>query len=203
MTCPHCGGEKEVLSLMSANTFGGHQWSDTRSKYPMRPQLSFIQKCPHCGKYFFVDTARSRYDESKWSNLDTGELGYDESLEAYGQLYDAATDAQRFQLCINLLYAFNDRFYRFPENATAENHPNDGEKELARTVIGQLIDLNPRGELDLLTAELYREKGDFAECLRILDAIQESLGSVRFVADQIREHAVSGNPVVFELEFPG
>ena len=56
----------------------------------MRPQLSFIQKCPHCGKYFFVDTARSRYDESKWSNLDTGELGYDESLEAYGQLYDAA-----------------------------------------------------------------------------------------------------------------
>ena len=90
MICPHCGGEKEVLSLMSANTFDGHQWSDTRSKYPMRPQLSFIQKCPHCGKYFFVDTARSRYDESKWSNLDTGELGYDESLEAYGQLYDAA-----------------------------------------------------------------------------------------------------------------
>ena len=157
----------------------------------------------HCGKYFFVDTARSRDDESKWSNLDTGELGYDESLEAYGQLYDAATDAQRFQLCINLLYAFNDRFHRFPEDATAENHPNDGEKELARTVIGQLIDLNPRGELDLLTAELYREKGDFAECLRILDAIQESLGSVRFVADQIRAHAVSGDPVVFELEFPG
>lgn len=56
----------------------------------MTPGKARFMTCPHCGKYFFVDTARSRYDESKWSNLDTGELGYDESLEAYGQLYDAA-----------------------------------------------------------------------------------------------------------------
>ena len=51
LCCPFCGGEKEVMSLYSGNTIGGTVWSDTRREYPMLPEVSPIQQCPHCKKY--------------------------------------------------------------------------------------------------------------------------------------------------------
>ncbi len=52
-TCPHCGGGKNVLAILSGNTCRGEVWSDSRHYYPMMPQYSPIQKCPECGRYFF------------------------------------------------------------------------------------------------------------------------------------------------------
>ena len=55
LTCPHCGEPKYILSLVSGNTFDGEVWSDTREWYPMLIEPSWIQKCPHCSRYFQHD----------------------------------------------------------------------------------------------------------------------------------------------------
>ena len=44
LSCPFCGSEKEVMSLVSGNTFGGTVWSDTRREYPMLPEVSPLQE---------------------------------------------------------------------------------------------------------------------------------------------------------------
>jgi len=53
LKCPHCGGTKEVMSITSGNTSGATLWSDAKWYASMLPQVSYIQRCPHCGKYFF------------------------------------------------------------------------------------------------------------------------------------------------------
>ena len=38
--CPHCGGKKELLQLISGNTLGAEQWSDAKQIAPMLPRVS-------------------------------------------------------------------------------------------------------------------------------------------------------------------
>lgn len=73
LTCPFCGGEKEILSLISGNTFGAELWSDNKRIARMMPEISFVQKCPHCGKYFMKSRQEVRYAEDSHS-FDTGML---------------------------------------------------------------------------------------------------------------------------------
>ena len=55
LTCPYCGKAKHILSIASGNTFGAIQWSDTKNDYPMLRFPSTVQRCPHCGGYYFYD----------------------------------------------------------------------------------------------------------------------------------------------------
>ena len=57
LTCPHCGKAKYILSIASGNTFSATHWSDTKHDYPMLKFPSAVQRCPHCGGYFFFDDA--------------------------------------------------------------------------------------------------------------------------------------------------
>ena len=57
LTCPHCGKVKYILSIASGNTFGATLWSDTKHDYPMLKSPSMVQRCPHCGGYYFYDDA--------------------------------------------------------------------------------------------------------------------------------------------------
>ena len=47
------------MSLRSGNTIGGVHWSDTKKVYPMLPKNSDVQKCPGCGKYYFLADAKT------------------------------------------------------------------------------------------------------------------------------------------------
>ena len=47
------------MSLRSGNTIGGEHWSDTKKVYPMLPKNSDVQKCPGCGKYYFLADAKT------------------------------------------------------------------------------------------------------------------------------------------------
>ena len=61
LTCPFCGKEKEIMSLVSGNTFGSELWSDNKQIAPMLPEISYVQKCPHCGKYFIKGRQAVKY----------------------------------------------------------------------------------------------------------------------------------------------
>lgn len=43
LTCPFCGKEKEIMSLMSGNTRGIIRWSDNKQIARMLPEISYVQ----------------------------------------------------------------------------------------------------------------------------------------------------------------
>lgn len=57
LTCPHCGKEKYIRTILSGNTFGGKGWSDGRWYFPMLKRPSPYQKCRHCRHYFSLEEA--------------------------------------------------------------------------------------------------------------------------------------------------
>ena len=54
LTCPYCGKEKYIRTILSGNTIGARCWSDGRWYYPMLEQPSPYQKCPKCRHYFLL-----------------------------------------------------------------------------------------------------------------------------------------------------
>lgn len=168
MHCPFCGGRKEVMSLVSGNTYDGTLWSDTRSDYPMLPRVSPIQQCPHCKKYYFMEDAKQEYGEEETFSFDLGKLDFENLKEAKKQM-DALPlpKARRWVLNCELFMAYNDSFRRDPE----KDAPTPGEEDetLYRDTIEELLDGIDRSEqYELFQAELLRETGRFAEASAVL-----------------------------------
>lgn len=69
LTCPHCGGHKHILSILSGNTFGATRWSDSYLKCPMLEEPSLVQACPHCGKYFFYEDSKPEMLRREQGNI--------------------------------------------------------------------------------------------------------------------------------------
>lgn len=161
LCCPHCGGHKNVLQLMSGNTFGSTRWSDAKQQAPMLPMVSYIQRCPHCGKYFFY-TNEVRVGEAKEFSSNLGELSYQHLKEAFDQLQPSGKDETTTRLY--LLWAFNDLY----GNAEIADIPTQ-EWEYHLANVQHLI---PLMSDVLVQAELYREIGEFQKCIELLNSMQ-------------------------------
>jgi hypothetical protein len=162
LTCPHCGAKKEVLSLLSGNTFGQQVWSDNKSIAPMLPKVSFVQKCPSCNGYYLM----SRQKPKTGSNysFEQGELSYFELKEAWRSLQESVslTDDEKLSILIMQVWAFNDEYSR------TEVKPIPPEEQ---SYIISIIDtLLAQNEMDdLIKAELLRESGRFEESVALLN----------------------------------
>ena len=169
LTCPFCRGKKEVMSLISGNTFGATVWSDTRRDYPMLPEVSPIQQCPDCHKYYFIDQAKSEYSKSEHSHsFELGKLNYAELKEAHEQLSCLSLNKmQRWVLNHQLFMAYNDCFRRYPEIVAFP--PSYADVELYEQTITELLNgIDKSSDYELFHAELLRESGRFAEAKEIL-----------------------------------
>lgn len=191
--CPYCGAKKELMSLGSGNTFGAQYWSDLKVKAPMLPNISPVQKCAECGKYY-LEYKQEASEGEKYS-FEDGKLTYWEWKEAYGQLCDEGIDEEDLLNVRGwLVQSFNDFFYRGEEIIM----PPQDECLFIKGVINELINtinwsetfdpLFPGGvsfgdpaqeELvwssklsPLLKAELYREAGEFQKCKELLLSFQ-------------------------------
>ena len=114
LVCPLCGGEKEILNLMSGNSFGSRQWWDLRQDCPMLPRVSYVQRCPHCGKYYMTAVAQHK-EGTEWS-FELGALSYPEMRQAWSQLKDELQLTLRIFLLREYVWTYNDTFQR--ENYT-------------------------------------------------------------------------------------
>ncbi len=162
LTCPHCGTKKEVLSLVSGNTFRQVVWSDNKSIAPMLPKVSFVQKRPHCGKYYLL--SRQKPEHGNTYSFEKGELNYKEIKEAWTMLNDTEdlTENERLSILIMQVWAFNDEYTRDKEGAAPKE-----EQDYIKDIIDMLIKLDRVD--DLLKAELLRETGRFSDALDLLD----------------------------------
>lgn len=173
LSCPYCGGTKEVMSLISGNTCGATVWSDTRRDYPMLPEVSPIQKCPHCNKYYFIEQAKSEYSKEPNSEMSSfmklGKLCFSELKEAREEMKKLTlTKMQRWILNHELFMAFNDCFRR--EQEKVEFDPSEDDEKLFLTVVNELLEgIEKTDDYVLFNAELLREAGRFQEAFFLLD----------------------------------
>lgn len=164
--CPHCGKKKAMFTMLSCNTSGATLWSDGRSIYPMRPTLSFIQRCESCNSYSLLSEWKERgYDKDNYNGT-TGNLTYEEIKEAYIILTASGRYDSEEILSISLEYirSYNDQFRR-TENSAEEND----DLALFMNASDEAIKLLGNDSDSLITkAELYRERGEFKSARELL-----------------------------------
>ena len=201
LICPFCGGKKGVITLLSGNTFDGTVWSDTRRYYPMMPELSPIQKCPHCYKFYFIDQAESHYidDITLLQDSDKGikNLSVAEALMAVKQMENISlTKTQRWELRHQYFLAYNDAYRRHPDRA--DSSPTPEETELFHEAIDALLDgIDCTDEFILFHAELLREAGRFDQALQVL--AQNHNPDDRWVVERMKAQITRRNPLPFLL----
>lgn len=192
LKCPFCGNEKEVLTLLSGNTFRGQQWSDWRRKFPMLPEVSSIQKCPSCGMYYFTDKVDRRQATEGYS-FETGELTYEEFKEAAGQFGGTLSLEEWHNLEVLLVWAYNDKYNR--EDMEITEAPIE-EQEYINSILDNLIVLS---QTDVIKAEYLRERGRFDEALDILDKCCPEEDYLRGIVERMKTYAKEKNTIAFKI----
>lgn len=196
LVCPYCHGEKQVLQLMSGNTIGGTQWSDLKSVFPMLPRPSDIQKCPHCGKYYFLSSVETKegYDISS----EKGNLSYEQIKEALKQFTkDSLSVENEIDLRLLFVHIYNDTYQR--ESVSGHDTPGSADKELFTSQVLRLIeiwDIEP-----LIKAELYREIGEFDKCVQILDSQIDDDSFKLKIAKKMKALALQHKTYAFIIEY--
>ena len=187
LTCPYCGIKKEVLSLISGYSVGAI-YSDAKRHGFL--EVSFVQKCNHCGNYFLMSRQKQEYGDKE--TREDGHLTYKEIKEAWSMLKDdeSLTEIERQGILVMQVWAFNDDIYeRYPDQIRISRRPPkvtiiptrtiitkqalEEEKDYIRGIVDMLIEMD---SLDnLLKAEFLRETGRFKEALDLLDNDIEKL----------------------------
>ena len=103
----------------------------------MLPKISFVQKCPHCGKYYLL--SRQKPEHGNTYSFEKGELNYKEIKEAWTMLKDTEdlTENERLSILIMQVWAFNDDYTRGKEAAVPKE-----EQDNIKGIIDMLIKLD-------------------------------------------------------------
>lgn len=201
--CPYCGEKKELLSLMSGNTIGARYWSDLRMRAPMLPEVSPVQKCHHCGKYYLQYKQKSEHGEKP--SLEQGELSYPEWKEAYTQFMNERENRNPIQkvdekdidmIRLRLIQAYNDYYYR---DCVAEF--SEEEWGYISNVIWDFIGSKnkPDNLHPLLIPELLREIGMLCEDFFESECFENLEGFDKIYYDGIRKRMEVDDTEVFEI----
>ena len=192
LICPFCKGEKPVIQLMSGNTIGATQRSDLKTDYPMLRKPSPVQRCPHCGKYFFTYAVECK--EASFQSFDEGKLSYPEITEALHQLKQQQIETQdEINLRLLFIQTYNTTYQL--ESAKEQPTPTDAERLLFREQVERLLEIWETEPL--VRAEFLREAGRFDECVDILDKMQVDEPFKLNIAHQIRTFAEQHSTAVF------
>lgn len=196
--CPYCGTEKELMTLITGNTFGAECWSDNKRIAPMLPYVSPVQKCPNCGKYYFEH--KHRYGESKNTSFECGELTFMEWKEVYSQfLTENISEKEKLDVCFGLIHSFNDYYFRGsdPKEPTEEDYAFFTKIALLFIENFDWTSVNH----PLLKAELYREAGKMKECADVLESIPyESMQDFeKSIYNDIKKRMIIKDCKVFKL----
>ena len=166
LTCPYCGRTKEIMSLLSGNTFGAQLWSDNKQIASMLPEISYVQKCPHCKKYFIRSRQKTVYAKSGFS-AEQGLLSFAEMKEAFAQLSQEKFRDKREEAAVRMMlhHAYNDYYFRDGSHRTVAEADKKLFQENALWLIGNFITDN------VMKAEFYREAGDMEKAKALIEKV--------------------------------
>ena len=195
LTCPFCGKEKEIMSLVSGNTFGSELWSDNKQIAPMLPEISYVQKCPHCGKYFIIRRKIVKFAK-EGNSLDTGRLPFSKMKEAFAQLAKEGFIDEKEEINVRMMlhHAYNDYYYRNGDKKDILDEDKKLFRENGLWLINNLITDN------VMKAEFYREIGDMETAKKILDSVVVEDDFLKQIVSSIRERLEINNCEVFKIQ---
>lgn len=195
LVCPFCGKEKEIMSLISGNTFGAELWSDNKQIAPMLPEISYVQKCPHCGKYYITGRQAVKYAKDGYS-FEKGLLTYPEMKEAFTQLSEEGFLNEKEEINVRMMlhHAYNDYYYRTEEKKVVSEEDKTLFHENGLWLINNLITDS------VMKAEFYREVGEIETAKSILDSITVEDEFLKRIVTDIKERLEVNNCQVFKVQ---
>ena len=197
LTCPFCGKERKIMSLVSGNTFDSELWSDNKQIAPMLPEISHVQKCPHCGKYYIMRRlGRQAVKIAKEGcSYEEGHLTFSEMKEAFAQLSEEGFINKKEESNVRMMlhHAYNDYYYRNIDKKDILEEDKILFRENGLWLINNLITDN------VMKAEFYREIGDMETAKNILDSIVVEDGFQKQIVSSIRNRLEVNNSEVFKI----
>lgn len=195
LICPFCGTEKQIMSLISGNTFGAELWSDNKQIAPMLPEISYVQKCPHCGKYYITGRQEVKYAEDGFS-FEKGLLTYPEMKEAFTQLSEEGFLNEKEEINVRMMlhHAYNDYYYRTEEKKVISEENKTLFHENGLWLINNLITDS------VMKAEFYREIGEVDTARSILNSITVEDEFLKRIVTAIKDRLEVNNCQVFKLQ---
>ena len=195
LTCPFCGKEKEIMSLVSGNTFDSELWSDNKQIAPMQPEISYVQKCPHCGKYYIIRRQIVKSAKEGYS-FEQGLLTFPEMKEAFAQLSEEGFIDKKEEGNVRMMlhHAYNDYYYRYDHKKDVQEDDKKLFRENGLWLIKNLLTDN------VMKAEFYREIGDMETAKNILDSVVVEDDFLKQIVSSIRERLEINNSEVFKIQ---
>lgn len=195
LTCPFCGKEKKIMSLVSGNTFGSELWSDNKQIALMLPEISYIQKCPHCEKYYIKERQSVKYAKKGYSD-EQGLLTFPETKKAFAQLSAEGfiDKEEEGNVRMMLHHAYNDYYYRNSEKKVILEEDQKLFHENGLWLVNNLITDN------VMKAEFYREIGDIKTAKDVLDSVVVKDDFLKQIVSSIRERIKNNNCEVFRIQ---
>ena len=195
LVCPFCGKEKEIMSLISGNTFGAELWSDNKQIAPMLPEISYVQKCPHCGKYYITGRQEVKYAKDGYS-FEKGLLTYPEMKEAFAQISEEGYLNEKEEINVRMMHhhAYNDYYYRTEEKKVISEEDKALFHDNGIWLINNLITDS------VMKAEFYREIGEIDTAKSILDSITVEDEFLKRIVTGIKERLEVNNCQVFKVQ---
>ena len=195
LICPFCGTEKQLMSLISGNTFGAELWSDNKQIAPMLPEISYVQKCPHCGKYYITGRQEVKYAKDGFS-FEKGLLTYPEMKEAFTQLSEEGFLNEKEEINVRMMlhHAYNDYYYRTEEKKVISEEDKTLFHENGLWLINNLITDS------VMKAEFYREIGEVDTARSILNSITVEDEFLKRIVTAIKDRLEVNNCQVFKLQ---
>ena len=221
--CPQCASLFQRGSVISGNSFGADIYSDGSMDKTHLGNYPSFTRCRQCGHFFWVDEAKV-VGAMSFDDIPFHIEGEDpESLKGYirrkrekyaAEWYDSPHAA--YLTLDNYYFAINNKLYRNDKEEKylrklawwLENFRDKSgvaakrsSVELQRRVrnmrrLAQLLDeSDPYFMQGLMKADIYRQLGEFDNCLLILNRLNLP-DHGKFIA-QMREHCEKGNKLVF------
>jgi len=191
--CSFCGNCLKRESINSGNTFGDILYSDGKRISSMLPGFPNLTKCRKCNNIFWIrkwnKVGEYEFFRSKeevlieWKNADIAEFldikDLFRALEAEENIYN--------EICIRKLiwWTFNDRVREDTEELFLEESEKALWRRNCKSLLNLLYDYIPSDQL--MIAELYRNLGEFEDCIRTIDNIENT--DKKWIKDTIKFHA--------------
>lgn len=195
LTCPNCGQTKEIMSLNSGNTFGAKYWSDNKRIAPMLPEISYVQNCSHCKKYFIRSRQKTVYAKSGYSS-DRGLLSFAEMKEAFAQLSQEKFHNKQEEAAVRMMlhHAYNDYYFRNGSHRTVADADKKLFRENALWLIENFITDN------VMKAEFYREVGDMKKAKALIEKVTGDNDFMKELVATIKEKINKDDTAVFLIK---
>jgi hypothetical protein len=194
LSCPYCGQLYENASNVSLSIMEEDYYSDGYVSSKSYLKIRSIVKCVNtaCGKIFDINEAKEvpmmgldELFDPKWLNvlrLGGYEMQAEDLEEALNSEY-CKTVVNEKKVRTFLLWKYNNSIRKVVE---AEFSPELNQKALANAekLIALMDELTIVQDY-IFKAELYREYGQFDECINLLLAIKNESGKERIVKEKI------------------